>query len=109
MMSQVCLADYMGIEMCLHLVDGDSLNRFLEMDWAELKTGMDNQKFRNNRPKKDPKLHRIFDIDCESEFLDIADNITGDGLTREVFFKKDDMYFFEFYDTMSLIGYVIIL
>jgi len=84
MMSHVCLAGFMGIEMCLHLVDGDSLNRFLEMDWAELTEGMDNQKFRGSRPKKDPKLHRIFDIDCESEFLDIADNISGEGPTREV-------------------------
>lgn len=74
----------MGIDMCLHLVDGDSLNRFLELDWDDLKSGMENKEFRNSRPKKDSRLHRAFDIDCESEFLDIADNIEGSGLVREI-------------------------
>ena len=36
------------------------------------------------RPTLDPKLNRDFDIDCEAEFLDLADTISGTGTVREV-------------------------
>ena len=74
----------MGIEMCLHLVDEKSLSNCLEMDWDDLLSGMENKTLRSSRPRKDEKLHRNFDIDCESEFLDIADNINDQGITLEV-------------------------
>lgn len=74
----------MGIEMCLHLVDGKSLDDFLEMDWDDLVKGMEKQVFRSSRPKKDTKLHRIFDIDCESEFLDLVEELEGSGTVKQV-------------------------
>ncbi len=33
-------------------------------------------------------MGRDFDIDCEAEFLDLADNISGDGSTRSVLYEN---------------------
>lgn len=74
----------MGIEMRLHLVDGDLLLKLLDMDWNELVQAMDSNSLRSSRPAMDARLNRTFDIDCEAEFLDLADHISGEGTTREV-------------------------
>ncbi len=83
-MSGAKLATFMGIEMRLHLVDGTILNSILNMDWSELVSKMESSSLRSLRPASDSKLGRDFDIDCEAEFLDLADNISGQGTTREV-------------------------
>ena len=78
------LAFNMGIDMRLHLTDGEVLFNILEMDWNDLISKMNDQSMRPFRPKIDSKLNRIFDIDCEAEFLDLADHITGTGSVRAV-------------------------
>ena len=83
-MSKSKLASFMGIEMRLHLIDGEILNSILELDWSELVSKMESSSLRSLRPAADSKLGRDFDIDCEAEFLDLADNISGQGSTREV-------------------------
>ena len=88
MMSRIELDYVMGIEMRLHLVDGSVLNSILEMEWSSLLSGMESSSLRNLRPNLDTKLGRDFDIDCEAEFLDLADNISGTGSTRSVLFEN---------------------
>ncbi|MAH90977.1 MAG: hypothetical protein CMA11_04335 [Euryarchaeota archaeon] len=78
----------MGIDMRLHLVDGESLLNLLNMDWNEIISQMSNNTLRSSRPALDPKLNRDFDIDCEAEFLDIAENISGTGTVREVLLEN---------------------
>ena len=73
----------MGIYMRLHLVDGANLLSILEMDWNDLITGINDLSLRKSRPKIDSRLNRDFDIDCEAEFLDIAESYTGSGTVRE--------------------------
>ena len=87
-MSEISLALYMGIEMRLHLVDGSPLNSILDMEWLQLVSGMESSSLRGLRPTADGKLGRDFDIDCEAEFLDLADNISGDGSTRSVLYEN---------------------
>jgi hypothetical protein len=77
-------ASLMGIEMRLHLVDGEVLKNLLEMDWNHFVSQMNNSSLRSSRPTADTKLSRDFDIDCEAEFLDLADHISGQGSVREV-------------------------
>ena len=77
------LAQYMGIDMRLHLVDGANLLSILEMSWNDLITGMNDLSLRNSRPQIDSRLNRDFDIDCEAEFLDIAEKYTSSGTVRE--------------------------
>ena len=77
------LAQYMGIDMRLHLVDGANLLNILEMSWNDLITGMNDLSLRKSRPQIDSRLNRDFDIDCEAEFLDIAENYTSSGTVRE--------------------------
>ncbi len=84
MMCKIKLAINMGIDMKLHLVDGDSLQSLLDMDWNELVSQMNSNQLRQTRPPADAKLEREYDIDCEAEFLDIADNISGEGSVKEV-------------------------
>ena len=74
----------MGIDMKLHLVDGNSLLQLLSMDWHDLVGKMKSSQLRDIRPKLDSKLDRDFDIDCEAEFLDLAEEIIGEGVTRDV-------------------------
>ena len=74
----------MGIDMRLHLVDGDVLLDILKMDWSTLISKINDLSIRTLRPTLDPKLNRDFDIDCEAEFLDLADTISGTGTVREV-------------------------
>ena len=74
----------MGIEMRLHLVDGDALISILEMDWKDLLSKMETRSLRHIRPTKDSKLNREFDIDCEAEFLDLSDHVNGSGNVRSV-------------------------
>ena len=74
--------------MRLHLVDGESLLNLLNMDWNEIISQMSNNTLRSSRPALDPKLNRDFDIDCEAEFLDIAENISGTGTVREVLLEN---------------------
>ncbi|HIF45197.1 MAG TPA: hypothetical protein EYQ73_00125 [Candidatus Poseidoniales archaeon] len=74
----------MGIEMILHLVDEKCLNSILKMDWTELVDSMSKSTLRDSRPKKDSILERSFDIDCEAEFLDLAEAITERGITKKV-------------------------
>tara|TARA_B100000925_G_scaffold290803_2_gene276901 strand:- start:491 stop:1150 length:660 start_codon:yes stop_codon:yes gene_type:complete len=74
----------MGIEMRLHLVDGEALNSILEMDWGDFLSRMESSSLRSTRPAKDPKLNRDFDIDCEAEFLDLSDHYSGDGTVKTV-------------------------
>ncbi len=40
------------------------------------------------RPVLDRKLNRTFDIDCEAEFLDLAELIDDSGTVREVLAKN---------------------
>ena len=87
-MSKIGLGVSMGIEMRLHLVDGSALNSILDMKWQQLVSGMESSSLRGMRPKPDSKLGRDFDIDCEAEFLDLADNISGEGITRVVLYKN---------------------
>ena len=74
----------MGIEMRLHLVDGDVLHSLLAMDWQELVGSFNSSSLRDIRPAIDTRLERSFDIDCEAEFLDLADHISGSGTVRDV-------------------------
>jgi len=83
-MSVTLYATNMGIEMRLHLVDAQVLTSILEMDWNRLVEMMESSSLRPNRPDVDSKLSRDFDIDCEAEFLDLADHISGTGNVREV-------------------------
>ena len=84
MMCDLMHAPNMGIDMRLHLVDGAKLLNLLEMNWSELISNMNNLSLRKFRPKMDKKLNRDFDIDCEAEFLDIAEKFTDTGTVREV-------------------------
>ncbi len=84
MMCDFIHAPYMGIDMRLHLVDGAALLNLLKMDWSELISSINNLSLRKSRPKKDKMLNRDFDIDCEAEFLDIAEDFAGTGSVREV-------------------------
>ena len=77
-------ATSMGIEMRLHLVDGECLNEILEMDWEQFISQMEKSSLRSLRPSPDSKLSRDLDIDCEAEFLDLADEISGQGTVRHV-------------------------
>lgn len=88
MMSGIKLGAVMGIEMRLHLVDGEVLRSILTMDWKQLVSGMESRSLRSIRPPADSKLNRDFDIDCEAEFLDLADEISGDGTTRVVLYEN---------------------
>ena len=74
----------MGIDMCLHLVDGPKLLSVLDMDWNELVSKMEKSELRDIRPPSDKRLKRAFDIDCEAEFLDLADNISSSGSVTDV-------------------------
>ncbi len=85
------LAQYMGIEMRLHLLDGDVLLSLLLMDWNVLVSKMNSSELRVIRPPANDRLLRTFDIDCEAEFLDLADNIVGEGTTKEVL-KQNKSY-----------------
>ena len=67
--------------MRLHLVDGEGLNQILEMDWNQFVSQMESSSLRSLRPAADSRLGRDFDIDCEAEFLDVADEISGEGYT----------------------------
>ena len=78
------LGQDMGIDMKLHLVDGNSLLSLLDMNWDDLVDKMNSSSLRNIRPQLDSKLERDFDIDCEADFLDLAEQISGSGTTREV-------------------------
>ena len=73
--------------MILHLVDEESLNSMLKMDWKELVKSMSKSNLRGVRPSKDSVLERSFDIDCEAEFLDLAESIIEEGTTKEVLAK----------------------
>tara|TARA_B100000767_G_scaffold268129_2_gene287892 strand:+ start:871 stop:1629 length:759 start_codon:yes stop_codon:yes gene_type:complete len=84
MMCNFMHASDMGIDMRLHLVDGAALLNLLQMDWNELISSINDLSLRKSRPKKDTKLNRDFDIDCEAEFLDIAEKFTDTGSVREV-------------------------
>ena len=84
MMSVVFYARYMGIEMRLHLIDGPALVSILQMDWKDFLSNMESSSLRSTRPPKDVKLNREFDIDCEAEFLDLADHISGSGSVKQV-------------------------
>lgn len=88
MMSVVFYARHMGIEMRLHLIDGPALISILQMDWKDFLSKMESSSLRSTRPPKDPKLNREFDIDCEAEFLDLSDNISGSGSVRQVLSKN---------------------
>ena len=79
----------MGIEMRLHLVDGEGLNQILEMDWNHFISQMESSSLRSLRPAPDSRLGRDFDIDCEAEFLDLADEISGEGTVRNVLSQND--------------------
>ena len=89
LMSGACLATIMGIEMRLHLVDGAGLNQILEMDWNQFISQMESSSLRSLRPAADSRLGRDFDIDCEAEFLDVADEISGEGTVRNVLSQND--------------------
>ena len=77
----------MGIDMRLHLVDGDVLLDVLKMDWSALLSKIDDLSIRELRPKLDSKLNRDFDIDCEAEFMDLVESIDEDGTVKEVLSK----------------------
>ncbi len=88
----MCIAlhgPHMGIEMRLHLADGERLEQILEMDWNQFITQMESSSLRDLRPPMDSKLSRDFDIDCEAEFLDLADEISGQGTVRNVLSAND--------------------
>ena len=74
----------MGIDMRLHLVDGDVLLNVLKMEWSTLISKIEDLSIRKLRPTLDPKLNRDFDIDCEAEFLDLTESISGTGTVQKV-------------------------
>ena len=74
----------MGIDMRLHLVDGDVLLDVLKMEWSALISKFEDLSIRKLRPTSDPKLNRDFDIDCEAEFLDLTESISGAGNVKKV-------------------------
>ncbi|MDP6870276.1 MAG: hypothetical protein QGI21_05845 [Candidatus Poseidoniaceae archaeon] len=74
----------MGIEMRLHVLDGTTLLSLLSLEWNELISKMNSSELRNLRPEEDKRLIRSFDIDCEADFLDLAESISGNGSTKEV-------------------------
>ena len=74
----------MGIDMRLHLVDGDVLLDVLKMEWSALISKFEDLSIRKLRPISDPKLNRDFDIDCEAEFLDLTESISGAGNVKKV-------------------------
>ena len=78
----------MGIDMRLHLVDGDVLLDVLKMDWSTLLSKIDDLSIRDLRPHLDSKLNRDFDIDCEAEFLDLVESIDDVGTVKEVLSKN---------------------
>ena len=74
--------------MRLHLVDGEGLNQILEMDWNQFISQMESSSLRSLRPEPDARLGRDFDIDCEAEFLDLSDEISGEGIANEDSFRE---------------------
>ncbi len=70
--------------MRLHLVDGDVLLNVLKMEWSALISKIEDLSIRTLRPTLDPKLNRDFDIDCEAEFLDLTESISGTGTVQKV-------------------------
>ena len=74
--------------MRLHLVDGDVLLDVLNMNWETLVSKFNDLSIRELRPKLDSKLNRDFDIDCEAEFLDLAESIDDVGTVKEVLSKN---------------------
>lgn len=70
--------------MRLHLVDGDALLNVLKMEWSALISKIEDLSIRKLRPTLDPKLNRDFDIDCEAEFLDLTESISGTGTVQKV-------------------------
>lgn len=78
----------MGIDMRLHLVDGDVLLDVLKMDWNTLLSKIDDLSIRELRPKLDSKLNRDFDIDCEAEFMDLVESIDDAGTVKQVLSKN---------------------
>ena len=82
---RVALFGYdMGIEMRVHLVDEEVLHSLLAMNWQDLVLSFEKSTLREMRPKRDTRLERSFDIDCEAEFLDFADQISGEGTVQEI-------------------------
>ena len=69
------LETFMGIDTVLLLVDKNSLDSLLKMQWNELYSCMENSSIRNLRPKQSHRLKRMFDVDCEAEILDWMDTI----------------------------------
>ena len=51
----------MGIDMRLHLVDGDVLLDILKMDWSTLISKINDLSIRTMRPTLDPKLNLTLD------------------------------------------------
>lgn len=70
--------------MRLHLVDGDVLLNVLKMEWSTLISKIEDLSIRKLRPTLDPKLNRDFDIDCEAEFLDLTESVSGTGTVQKV-------------------------
>ena len=70
--------------MRLHLVDGDVLLDVLKMEWSTLISKIEDLSIRKLRPTLDPKLNRDFDIDCEAEFLDLTESVSGTGTVQKV-------------------------
>ena len=74
----------MGIEMRLHLIDEESLNFLLNLHWNEMYVQLEKGLLREKRPPKDTKLSRSFDIDAESDILDLMDQAAGEGRVIDV-------------------------
>ena len=74
----------MGIESVVLLVEQTCLNSLLATTWSHLYSGMEKGEFRKTRPEADNRLNRLFDIDCEAEFLDLAEHISGSGSVKQV-------------------------
>ena len=60
----------MGIDLVALLIDESSLANVLQTPWNIVFDGFENGSIRLQRVEKDAKLHRMFDIDIESEILD---------------------------------------
>ena len=60
----------MGIDLVAMLVDEPSIKRLLKCSWEEVFSGFENGTLRQQRTEKAERLHRMFDIDVESEILD---------------------------------------
>jgi hypothetical protein len=78
----------MGIDMRLHLVDGEVLQGVLKMDWNTLVAKIGDLSIRDLRPSLDSKLNRDFDIDCEAEFLDLVESFDDKGTVKQVLSKN---------------------